>query len=46
MERDGEEEGHGVEIVSATGTVGSVVVAPNNPEEDQLEFDFETDEDV
>jgi excisionase family DNA binding protein len=46
MERDGEEEGHGVEIVSATGGVGSVIATPNNSEEDQLEFNFDADEDV
>jgi excisionase family DNA binding protein len=46
MERVGEGEEHDVEVVSATGAVGSVVVASDNPEEDQLEFNFDADEDV
>ena len=45
VERSGEEE-HGSEAVIAAGAVGSVVVASNDVEEEQLELDFDTDEDV
>lgn len=45
VERSGEEE-HGSEAVIAAGAVGSVVVTSNDVEEEQLELDFDTDEDV